>query len=225
MNTKLSSTSAVVVALVACVLVGTASGQSNRFNRLSLEHTDYGVSQFSYGNMPNLTGDLSKPAIKLMNPVRVPQAVAAIIYSSQRGSLGGGTSPGVFQGCTVRVLNPHDSVAVTRGEFASGGAPLDLPLYTEYIWSPVSKVRVGPGRIRYGHRGKRGTRLADGLGGSGSEQGGKEGITLAHPSLFSLPSNDTVPGQREAAIDCICQQTWTLGLSRDVFEEFGAMCP
>jgi hypothetical protein len=57
-------------------------------------------------------------------------------------------------------------------------------------------------------------------------QGGAEGeITLAHPSLFSLPSNVAVAGQKEAASDCICQQVSTLGLSRNLFKEFGVGCP
>ena len=48
-----------------------------------------------------------------------------------------------------------------------------------------------------------------------------QGGGLAHPGLFSLPSNDVVPGQREAAIQCVLDDLVRFGLPLDLFSDFG----
>ena len=82
------------------------------------------------------------------------------------------------------------------------------------IWAPVTPVNVG-GTRRF-------TRLADGLGGTANEANFAAGaFSLTHPSRFTLPSDDVVPGQRVAAIECICQNLAENNAPPDTFSEFG----
>ncbi len=69
------------------------------------------------------------------------------------------------------------------------------------------------------------TRVADGLGGWSHSGRDTPDPQLAHPGLFTLPSNDVVAGQRETAIGCVCDGLVSLGVSTDVFGNFGVVCP
>lgn len=118
-------------------------------------------------------------------------------------------------GCLVRELTPHASAAITDRDVPENGR--FRAKYAEVIWAPVDKVSPGKGN------GKN-RRLADGLGGyfSNTSRGRDDGRPqLAHPGLFSLPSDDVVASQRQAAIDCVLAGLSSLGLSSDTFSDFG----
>lgn len=157
-----------------------------------------------------------------MNPVHVTQVVALIVYEADRGR-----NPGTAEQyalCQVRKLGPHASVGVPEAFFDTGDPDLRLPKYVEAIWAPVEKVSLVKGHHhQHARQHRHGRRVADGLGGileSGTAS--REGDTqLAHPGLFSLPSDTVVAGQRQAAIDCVLAGLGSLGLSLDIFEEFG----
>ena len=125
-------------------------------------------------------------------------------------------------------LTPHAALDLTSpavgGNFPTGTEgdfpevpPFFPPRYAEVIWAPEDKVRVRG-------RGHRGTRLADGLGGRSQGAVNTTVHHLAHPSLFSLPSNDVVPGQREDAVNCVCNNLVLLGLDSHTFKDFGIRC-
>lgn len=219
-----------VLSLVAFGLPGAITVWADHFKPLSPNHTDYGVAQLNYGNMSQIfRSDTTTPAVKLMNPNHLTQAVAGLIYSSDRGRQGAGQATEVFLGCKVHVLTPHGSTEISEAELVTAGVPENRPLYSEYIWAPLEKVSLrkddDDDDHEKGDRKKR--RIADGLGGSAvnrfTENEGE--IGLAHPGLFSLPSNSVVAGQREKAIDCICAELAAQSLDHKVFSEFGISCP
>jgi hypothetical protein len=197
-------------------LLGANSVWADHFKRLSTKHTSYGVSQLNYANLSQDTG-VPSPVFKLMNPGHVTQAAAAFVYSSARGDVG--TDPEVYLGCSVAVVPPHGSIGITGDDLVT--VPGGEPLYGEVIWAPLEKVDFGK------HKGKEKDygRIADGLGGSFGGARSEGESRLAHPGLFSLPSDSAFPGQRQAAIDCVCADLGTLGESPDIFSEFGIDCP
>ena len=104
-----------------------------------------------------------------------------------------------------------------------------VPAYVESIWVPLDPVEVRDNTgddddDDDGGSGSGGgvqlTRVADGLGGL-TVFGRGAFHFLAHPDLFSLPSDDVVPGQRRAAIDCVLLVLAAQGLPSDVFSDFG----
>ncbi len=195
----------------------------SRFSRLSAAHTQYGVSQYNYGIVPREGGGpmgfLPAP-MKLMNPNSVTQIAAVLVYNRSEDA----SEVEEFLGCVVNRLTPHAALDLTSpvvgGNFPTGEAdafvvpPGFPPRYAEVIWAPEDKVRV---------RG-RGTRLADGLGGRSQGAVNTTAHHLAHPSLFSLPSNDVVLGQREAAVECVCNNLMLLELDSRTFRDFGIRC-
>ena len=149
-----------------------------------------------------------------MNPVHVTQVAAVIAYEAARGRRPG--TPELFVSCVVRELTPHASIGLTETAINPPGN--SRPKYAEVIWAPVTEVSLGQGQGQN-------RRMADGLGGNfDSGIGNREGNSrLAHPGLFSLPSDDVVAGQRQAGIDCVRQGLLDLGLNDDIFEEFGVI--
>ena len=186
------------------------------FTRLNSLHTNYGVSQFNYGDVgkQDLFQCGNCAAIKLVNPVKVTQIAAIIVYERQEVDEGLGT-PGVYLGCTLRRLPPHSSLGISVLGLPSAQFRPEPGKYVEVIWAPEDKVA-----LRYG----RPTRIANGLGGyfSNSADGQYLGtVQLAHPKMFSLPSDLVVEGQKQEAIDCICDGISDLDLSGDIFKNFG----
>jgi hypothetical protein len=224
------------LAPVAVCLVLATSAFADHFSPLSPNHTRYGVSQLQFGDVAGREQfDPVRPVIRLNNPNHVTQAVAILAYQAERGPRPGRAE--VFDGCHVEVLTPNASQAVSGAEFPNG-AVISTPQYAEAIWAPLDPVRLrdddddddddddGNGRGPQG--GNR--RIADGLGGLADFSGVGGDLTgstqnLAHPGLFSLPSDAVVPGQRQAAITCVCTFVKVLSLSRDIFNEFGISCP
>jgi hypothetical protein len=217
---RMSYLFAVGAGLLAFMEPGMAAW-ADHFRPLSPQHTNYGVSQLQFGDVAgreNFGGP--RPVVRLNNPNHVTQAVAILVYQAERGRLPG--RPEVFDGCHVEVLTPHASQAVSGAEFPGAGGVFGSPQYATAIWAPLDSV--SPGRGRGQNR-----RIADGLGGAMdvnafADRNGRQ-VNLAHPGLFSLPSDDVVPGQRQAAITCVCTFVATLRLSRDLFSEFGISCP
>lgn len=217
-----------VLSSVAVGLLGATTVRADHFKPLSPNHTSYGVAQLNYGNMSQSAVDDSEmPAVKLMNPNHVTQAVAGLIYSSDRGRQRQPSE--VFLGCKVDVLTPHGSTDISGAELVAAGVPDDRPLYGEYIWAPLEKVSLrrdddddDDKKVDWRKR-----RIADGLGGRAVHRLlDVEGeVQLAHPGLFSLPSDSVVPGQRQKAITCICAEVAAQGLDPKVFSEFGISCP
>ena len=210
-------------ALILSMINGQANGSvlHDEFQPLSLSHTDYGVAQLNYGNIPGFENSPTMPVMKLMNPTPVTQVAAAIVYEAERGQNPG--TPEVYATCVVRKLTPHASIGIPSS--AVDTPANTLPKYAEVIWAPVEKVQVSL-LSQFGIKSgvKKGARMADGLGGYflTAFQGSAEGTPqLAHPQLFSLPSDDVVAGQRQAAIDCVLGGLANLGLPADIFEDFG----
>jgi hypothetical protein len=183
--------------------------------RLSATHTNAGVSQYNHVNLPGYAG------LKLVNPNRVTQLVSVLVYSRHK-ERGDSNPTGVFQGCLVRELIPHGAVTIDPSDVPHDnvGGILDKPYrrYAEAIWTPVEEVVIREGQQ------ERRTRIANGLGGA-FYGGSNRRSLLAHPSRFSLPSDRVVPGQRQKAIDCICDGVIAIDPEhQDVFEEFGINC-
>jgi len=195
--------------------VGAAPTWADHFKPLSPDHTSYGVAQLNYGDIccTDAKGGVS-PAVTLWNPNHVTQVAALLVYESARGPRPG--KPEVFVGCAVRQLTPHASVGIPDKEIPENKT--FVAKYAEVIWVPVDKVNPGKGNGAT-------RRIADGLGGYFSNHGTEkrdDGVSqLAHPGLFSLPSDDVVFGQRKDAIGCVRKGLLKLGLSPDVFSEFG----
>jgi len=191
---------------------GRHHNKASNFEPLSINHILYGVSQFSYGHL----GDQPIP-IKLTNPNRVPQAAAILIYTRGKSDEKSPTILEAYAGCMVRVLGPHGAFGIANGDLPNVPADLgtsSLRRYAEVIWAPIEPVMVRFKREK--------TRLADGLGGSASGSlYVSEQYSLTHPSRFTLPSNDVVSGQREAAIGCICQGLAENNAPPDTFSDFG----
>jgi len=216
-----------VLSSVAVGWLGAVTVWADHFQPLSPNHTNYGVAQLNYGNISQSAFDNSEmPAFKLMNPNHIPQAVAGLIYSSDRGQQRQPSE--VFLGCKVDVLTPHGSTDISGAELVAAGVPDNRPLYGEFIWAPIEKVTLRRDDDDDDKKGdwKR-RRIADGLGGSAViARGEVEGeVRLAHPGLFSLPSDSVVAGQRQKAINCICAELAVQDLDPKVFSEFGVTCP
>lgn len=218
------------LAIIALPLAANIAWADNddepRFKPLSKAHVDYGVSQFNYGIVPRAGGGpngIVPAPMKLMNPNRVTQIAAVFVYNRSADP----SQSEVYLGCVVRKVTPHGALDLTDpavgGDFPTGdeGAfpvpPGFPPRYAEVIWAPEKKVKVsgkGPNRRR----------VADGLGGNAQGAVNTTVHYLAHPSLFSLPSNDVVPGQREAAVDCVCGNLGQQGFDLRTFRDFGVRC-
>ena len=196
---------------------------ADHFKKLSTDHTSYGVAQLNYGNIPGADSSSTRPAMKLMNPVHVTQVAAVIAYEAARGRFPGTAE--VFVTCVVRVLTPHASIGIPEAVFNVK----DSPKYVEVIWVPMEAVSLAKGSGKSDKSDKSSKksnntrRIADGLGGNfDSGAGNREGNSrLAHPGLFSLPSDDVVAGQRGAAINCVLDGLFDLGMDNDIFSEFG----
>jgi hypothetical protein len=199
------------LAALVIVCVGATPASADHFKPLSPNHTSYGVGQLNYGNLPAFLDFI----VKLINPVHVTQGAAVIVYESDRSDQAGTRTPEKYLTCQVRKLTPHASISITQEVLFPGGE--NVPSYAEVIWAPADKVSPGQGNGQN-------RRIADGLGGF-SYAGRDIPTSVAHPGLFSLPSNDVVGGQREAAITCVCAGLAVAGLSADVFSEFGITCP
>ena len=209
----------VFVSLLLLTVAGSAAADDRSFSRLSAHHTAMGVSQFNYGLVPRAGGGANQavPApMKLANPGPVAQAAAVLVYSRS-------VNQEAFIGCVVRKVTPHGAMDLLDpaigGDFPTGDETFPVPpglppRYAETIWAPLHPVRIG----------ERHTRIADGLG--GRAYGAVHAIEhhLAHPRLFSLPSNDVVEGQREKAIACVCDGMAARDIPPRTFRPFGIRC-
>ncbi len=75
--------------LVALALLGANPVSAGHFKKLSDRHTNFGVAQLNYGNIPGGEFSSTRPVLKLMNPVHVTQVAALIAYEAARGSEAG----------------------------------------------------------------------------------------------------------------------------------------
>lgn len=215
------------LALAASVAMAGAA-KAEHFEPLSPGHTDFGVSQFSYGNVPIYMAP-ADDVLKVVNPNHVDQVAAFLIYESVRGEILG--RAGAYAGCVVRELAPHHSIAVAGWEFFGdmqdeGGVAVST--YVESIWAPIDEVGVPEEREKKKKKKKRKdkdldfVRTADGLGGT-FEFGGfgeEPPPRLAHPAMFSLPTD---VADRSDAIDCVMRGLADLDTPRsdDLFADFG----
>ena len=188
------------IGVVVALVVGAPSLWAHDSDDLSRNHTRYGVSQFL---AQNVSGLFQGAPLKLFNPNRVTHVTAMLFYTRPNDP------PAEFVTCLVPPpLTPHASVQYNL-DF------LDVSrTYVELIAVPTETHHGG--------------RLRDGLGINGTAAAQSDSATplaLLHPKLFSLPSDDDFAGQRQAAIDCICDGLDALaGVSNGVFEEFGIDC-
>ena len=224
------------VGIASFSLATTPSLAGQAFKKLSNNHLRFGVSQFLAGNIN--TRNEATP-LKLFNPTPVAQIVAALFYQRESDGNNPGGNAGEFQACLVRELPSHGAVQISLAGF------LPVPrAYVEIISAPVTPVR---GRKRnerdddddddddnddgdddHKHSGhhKKELRLADGLGirGSATLTNFVSGsLSMVHPKLFSLPSDDVIPDQQKSAIDCVCFALPD-GSDLEIFEDFGIDC-
>ena len=145
--------------------------------------------------------------------------------------------PSTSFGCAVRELTPHAALGISSNVV---GDPTNFTaLYVEVISAPSTPVRKGTGNgaedededededdedDRHKRHKKRELRVADGLGIIAEASGNEKPLRLIHPGLFSLPSDDVVDGQRQAAIDCVCGEL-PEDSDPETFEDFGVSCP
>ena len=210
----------------ALFTIGTTVASADQaFKKLSEHHVLYGVSQYLAGN---ITVKGSTP-LKIFNPTPVAQVSAAILYERDNQSGDGFDNiadgvAGKYQDCLVRALAPHGAVQLDLNF---------LPVnrgYAEIVSVPIKAL----GKAKSGKSGKsdkskksKKRRIADGLGIMGTTTVTNFvsiPMSTVHPSLFSLPSDSVVPGQQQAAVDCICGAI-PAGVDSDVFQEFGISCP
>lgn len=230
----------------ALVALGAADASADHFIRLSKKHIIFGYGQLNFTNIGRADG--RNEAFKLVNPIHVDQIAAVFVY--QRPTLlyqticvpeaSGGMDncpnfagepddsgevpyePEVFLGCLVKRLTPHGAIGIDSNNAPTRNDEVSIseegvPRFLVTIWAPVDKVDVtGLTKPR---------RKADGLGGRTVGSGRQTVHQVGHPGLFSLPSNDVVSGQREEAIDCVCERLAALSVSRNTFNPFGIACP
>lgn len=208
----------IAIAGVVLLSLAVTPAWSVTYGKLSKNHTLYGVSQFLAGGV----SPIGKILVKLVNPTPVTMVAVALFYERERGGERGGV-PERFLGSVVEKLYPHAAIQIeNKTECASNSSNNSecVPQYVEVISVPVEPVQAKKNGT---------TRLADGLGIVGSPNNFQGNLFLLNPELFSLPSNDAVPGQREEAIDSICtalqDKLQDKVLSLDLFEEFGIFCP
>lgn len=211
MRNKITQGGLAAAFVLALMALGAAPASADHFTKLSKLHTAQGVSQYVFSN---LSLGRNVP-VRPINPNHVRQLAALLFYDSSRGGVG---THGVFLGCVVDDLEPHDSTGFSSTELDTAlGTPVNDRVYVEVIWVPKSKVTVGSTK----------TRVADGLGGF-IETGFSEGDVkdLGHPDSFTLPKDSIVTGQRQDAIDCVCAGQTALGIVATRFEDFGITgCP
>jgi hypothetical protein len=207
----------IAIAGVVLLSLAVTPAWSVTYGKLSKNHTLYGVSQFLAGGV----SPIGKILVKLVNPTPVTMVAVALFYEREGGNHGG--VPAQFLRCVVEKLYPHAAIQIeNKTECASNSSknPNCVPQYVEVISVPVEPVQAKKNGT---------TRLADGLGIVGSPNNFQGNLFLLNPELFSLPSNDAVPGQREVPIDSICtalqNKLQDKELSPDLFEEFGIFCP
>ena len=231
--------------------LGAAGASADHFDKLGRKHTNYGVAQYNVTNVSRSR----RVGLTLMNPIHVTQLAAILMYqrpTRNRTTFCPAAAapctaaefeaylPEVFLGCLVVEMTPHSAVSLHDStsttwldtSFTDAGAAWPglpgtnrnsgingMPRVAEVIWGPAEKVKVA------GVRGLK--RKADGLGGTtaGGHRTARSHTNLLHPGLFSLPSNDVVAGQREDAIECVCEGLADLFADRNTFEKFGISCP
>ncbi len=212
-----------VVGTAFLSLATTPCWAGHAFKRLSKNHLLFGVSQFLAGNI----NSREATPLKLFNPTPVTQVVAALFYERESEGPQPGGNAAQFRACLVRLLTPHGALQLNLDFVATN--PHNRH-YVEVISAPVTPVK----REEDEHDDdsdsdddNEGLRLADGLGIRGTATltlFASVPLSMVHPELFTLPADEVVPGQRQDAIDCLCDGLITLGLDLDVFEDFGVDC-
>ncbi len=214
---------------------------------LTTSHTAYGVSQLlagihsgdllynyecpTYVDRWGYTRYWGQANVRLMNPTGATHMAAVIVYDRLHPEARdrfqicepGETSldcllPERFVACSVERLTPHAAMSATPciHPVTNPGYGLysNRPLYTELISAPEEGV-AGTG----------GTGVADGYGLIAFQGRTEMYLRALHPSLFTLPSDSVVAGQRQAAVECICSGLAELAAPLDVLSGFGVTCP
>ena len=202
---------------------------ASHFEELSRFHTLWGVSQFTA--MDNETNT----SLVAFNPIHVTQLAAVLIYRraefqyrllpDSAGQLFldfiDEGPPEEYRACLVVELTPHAAIGLDLPR--PSDPPWPRQTFVQTIFAPVDPVRA-PGTNNKARR------LADGLGGvtQGASDDHNRGYHLVNPLLFTLPSNEVVSGQMDAACDCICERVDLLGFEpsrvNSVFAPFGIVC-
>ena len=248
MNQRLQVAASIVLG-AAVVCCGAGPGLADHYKNITRSHIYSGVSQFNYLDIPGgrcafdeTTGDLIGCQgfdLTLMNPVHDTQAVATLVYTNSRTASrqpddpNAGLGTEIFLGCRVDKLTPHASIAIDWSEIPGaedvGIIQRVVPdRYAEVIWAPLTPVPVPVAGGGTGFR-----RLANGLGGRARAMSRGFLTTLsrrsdtgdiAHPKMLSLPDNDVVPGQKAAALICVCGAVIDQGLDPSTFRPFSLGC-
>lgn len=226
----------------AVALAATVLPRSSPFLPLSLNHTDFGISQFTAGTLNNK----SYP-VHVMNPTPVNQIVGLLFYTrpkldavvdwtpADRPVIGSewdeGLDPEVYLGCMVLRVTPHGAFNVDE-EFLQ--KPIDLSVLSagssNLLWINGGRaifprgdislqgyfeaISVSEQKVRAGT-----TRIADGLGVDVRSAIEADSLRL-HPSLFSFPET---PLQRQAAGECLCAGARVVG-DATLWSWFGLQC-
>ncbi|MDB9822914.1 hypothetical protein OAC89_04360 [Deltaproteobacteria bacterium] len=177
-----------------------------KYSPLSDKHTTYGYSQFLASTMGG-DGDY----VKLYNPTSVTMVVAILVYDRESGGSGSGGS--TYLGYRVVKMLPHTAGSYNYMDAGTTSSSDLGSTYIEIIACPETPVNLGA----------KSTRMANGLGinGGGGGYGGPLG--LIHPSLFRLPFDDVVEGQRQQASNDIIAGLAAVagGAPADTFAVFG----
>jgi len=203
-------TKLMAVAFLGTIVFSTQPARADD-DDLTKHHLNYGVSQFWAG-----THGALRPG-RYANPTPVNMVVATLIYHviNIEDQLAGDDLQRIsekFLSCVVLELTPHAAVYLDEDVFEAGipmpgGFDDDGPYYSEIISAP------------------RDGRLADGLGILAQDGTQQASMRAVHPRLFSLPSDTVLLGQRQTAIDCVCNGLFGLDMPvpipSDIFSAFG----
>lgn len=207
--------------------------------KLSKDHLLYGVSQFIAGNVTQYKYDgvTNTTPLKLFNPTSETLMFAALFYErdsvknhdiSESGWFLENVSPsgnsGSYQTCLVGALAPHGAMQINLNFLFVNRA------YTEIISAPL-EVSDSSNHSKKSKKSKKSSkRLRDGLGIRGTSiitNFGSVPLSMVHPELFSLPSDDEFDelSQRDSAIECVCNDLFQMNApDTEVFEDFGISC-
>ena len=227
--TRTTQFTAGLVAGVSLLGLSAAPLIASHFEEVSRFHTVWGVSQF------NAMDADDESSLVVYNPNHVTQLAAVLIYRQAEfdyrllpdnaGELFldfiDEGPPEEWRACIVVELSPNADIGLDWNK--PPDPPWPRQMYNEVIFAPLDPVRA-PGTNNKARR------LADGLGGvargdSDSDQGA---FHLLNPLFFTLPSNEVVSGQKDAACECICERVNLLGFEpsrvNSVFAPFGIVC-
>lgn len=184
----------------------------NQFRPLSANHILAGVSQLLAGNLT-----VRDFALRLWNPTKATMISTVLVYQSTQLDDTGtpDIEPEIFLGCKPFELTAHSSIRIDTDFLNDGINATEERTYVEILTVPKELVQVS----QFGAP----TRACDGCGVRAGNATAEQ-IYPLDPRTFNLPDDAPNPGQRQAAIDCLCDVAMNVIGSLQAFTNFGVAC-